>query len=206
MERIKRLLKEAGISDYIVYGYTERTAELFFVKKQLDTRRIKDVEKFNVTVYRIGEKDVVVGISANGNAPFVCGALAEAIARKALAVAIVCNDGTRLAELADHAIILRTGAEVICGSTRMKAGTAQKMALNMISTMTMVKLGHVTGNFMTSMKPVNKKLLARAVFIVSQVCDVDETAQRTSWKPPTGTSAKPSLITEITTNNGANHQ
>ncbi len=57
MERIKRLLKEAGISDYIVNGYTERTAELFFVKKQLDTRRIKDVEKFNVTVYRIGEKD-----------------------------------------------------------------------------------------------------------------------------------------------------
>ena len=57
MERIKRLLKEAGISDYIVNGYTERTAELFFVKKQLDTRRIKDVEKFNVTVYRTGEKD-----------------------------------------------------------------------------------------------------------------------------------------------------
>ena len=57
MERIKRLLNEAGISDYIVNGYTERTAELFFVKKQLDTRRIKDVEKFNVTVYRTGEKD-----------------------------------------------------------------------------------------------------------------------------------------------------
>lgn len=57
MERIKRLLKEAGISDYIVNGYTERTAELFFVKKQLDTRRIKDVEKFKVTVYRTGEKD-----------------------------------------------------------------------------------------------------------------------------------------------------
>jgi predicted Zn-dependent protease len=57
MERIKRLLSEAGISDYIVYGYTERTAELFFVKKQLDTRRIKDVEKFVVTVYRTGEKD-----------------------------------------------------------------------------------------------------------------------------------------------------
>ncbi len=57
MERIKRLLKEAGISDYIVYGYTERTAELFFVKKQLDTRRIKDVEKFKVTVFRTGEKN-----------------------------------------------------------------------------------------------------------------------------------------------------
>ena len=57
MERIKRLLKEAGISDYIVYGFRERTAELFFVKKQLDTRRLKDVEKFNVTVYRTGEKD-----------------------------------------------------------------------------------------------------------------------------------------------------
>ncbi len=57
MERIKRLLSEAGISDYIVYGYTERTAELFFVKKQLDTRRIKDVEKYKVTVYRTGEKD-----------------------------------------------------------------------------------------------------------------------------------------------------
>ena len=57
MERIKRLLKEAGISDYIIYGYTERTAELFFVKRQLDTRRLKDVEKFNVTVFRTAEKD-----------------------------------------------------------------------------------------------------------------------------------------------------
>ena len=57
MERIKRLLAEAGISDYIVYGYTERTAELFFVKKQLDTRRIKDVEKFVVTVFRTDEQD-----------------------------------------------------------------------------------------------------------------------------------------------------
>ena len=57
MERIKKLLKEAGISDYIIYGYRERTAELFFVKRQLDTRRLKDVEKFKVTVFRTDEKD-----------------------------------------------------------------------------------------------------------------------------------------------------
>ena len=75
-------------------------------------------------------------------------------------------------EIADTVILLETGAEVICGSTRMKAGTSQKMTLNMISTIAMTRCGHVTGNMMTSMKPTNKKLKERAVFMVGKLCSV----------------------------------
>ena len=120
----------------------------------------------------VTSRDTVIGLSANGNASFVLGALAEAHKMGAATAAIVNNPGSRMAELADTTVLLETGPEVICGSTRMKAGTAQKMALNMISTIAMVKTGHVTGNFMTSMKPTNHKLRERAKFIVGQVCGV----------------------------------
>ena len=117
-------------------------------------------------------RDTVVGISANGNAQFVLGALDEARRQGAATAAIVNNPGSKMAQAADHTILLETGPEVICGSTRMKAGTAQKMTLNMLSTIAMVRTGHVTGNFMTSMKPTNRKLRERAKFIVAQVCGI----------------------------------
>lgn len=126
----------------------------------------------------VTQNDVVIGISANGNAPYVVGALKEAKKRGAATVGMICNTSGNLTQVADQAIHLLTGPEVVCGSTRMKAGTAQKLALNMISTTVMVRLGHVTGNHMTSMTPVNKKLRARAVFIVCDLCKIDETTAK----------------------------
>lgn len=120
------------------------------------------------------ENDSLVGISASGNAEFVCGALKEAEKAGAKTVALLCNPAGKIADCAQYPICVSTGAEVISGSTRMKAGTAQKMVLNMLSTISMVKLGRVHGNFMTWMQPTNKKLEKRARFIISQLCGIDE--------------------------------
>lgn len=124
-------------------------------------------------------KDIVVGLSASGSTPFVAAALKEARARGAATAAVLCNAGGSVTENADLAIPLLTGPEVITGSTRMKAASAQKMFLNMVSTAVMIRLGKVTGNFMTSLKPRNKKLRERACFIVSSVTGV---SQETSEK------------------------
>ena len=122
----------------------------------------------------LNENDCVMGISASGNAAYVCGALDEAQRRGALTVSMICNEYGKIADCSEYVISVPTGAEVISGSTRMKAGTAQKMVLNMISTAAMIKLGKVTGNFMTWMTPSNEKLQKRACFIISEVCGVDQ--------------------------------
>ena len=122
----------------------------------------------------INERDCLVGISASGNASYVCGALTEAAKRGAETVALLCNEHGKIADCARYAICVPTGAEVISGSTRMKAGTAQKLVLNTISTVAMIQLGKVTGNFMTWMTPTNAKLKKRAAFIVAQVCHIPE--------------------------------
>lgn len=122
----------------------------------------------------VDHKDFIIGISASGNAEFVCGAIDEANKREAGTAALVCNEWGKIADCAKYAICVPTGAEVISGSTRMKAGTAQKMVMNMISTALMVKSGRVTGNFMTWMTPTNKKLVKRATFIIANVCEIPE--------------------------------
>lgn len=122
--------------------------------------------------YGITAKDAVLGISANGNAAFICAALETARKYGAFTAAMVNNSPCRMMDIAEKAIYLPTGAEVICGSTRMKAGTAQKMVLNMISTTVMIKIGRVTGNFMTAMRPTNNKLKKRAIFIITELTGV----------------------------------
>ncbi|MBE6750390.1 MAG: N-acetylmuramic acid 6-phosphate etherase [Ruminococcaceae bacterium] len=129
----------------------------------------EEIAKLNV-----GPNDTIVGISASGNAPYVCGALTQAKAHGANTVSLLCNEHGKIADCSDIAICVPTGAEVINGSTRMKAGTAQKMVLNMLSTASMIKLGKVTSNFMTWMTPTNIKLEKRARFIVSNLCNVSE--------------------------------
>jgi len=120
----------------------------------------------------ITEKDAVVGISASGRTPYVEGILKYARKQGARTI-LICNVGTpRLTELADVTIAVRTGPEVITGSTRLKAGTAQKMVLNMISTITMVKVGRVFGNYMIGVKILNRKLVDRATRIVSEISDL----------------------------------
>jgi N-acetylmuramic acid 6-phosphate etherase len=121
--------------------------------------------------------DVVVGISASGRTPYVCGALTYAREIGAVTVALSCNSPAQMSDLADTAIEVVTGPEVLMGSTRLKAGTAQKMVLNMLSTATMVRLGKVYRNLMIDVKPTNVKLVDRACRILMQAANVDyETA------------------------------
>jgi len=120
----------------------------------------------------ISERDAVIGISASGRTPYVEGILRHARKQGARTI-IICNVGNpRLAELADVTIAVRTGPEVVTGSTRLKAGTAQKMVLNMISTITMVRVGRVFGNYMIGVKILNRKLVDRATRIISEISDL----------------------------------
>jgi N-acetylmuramic acid 6-phosphate etherase len=114
----------------------------------------------------ISKKDAVVGITASGSTPFVLGALSMAKKAQATTIGLACNNNSRIREYADIAIEVVVGPEVLTGSTRMKAGSAQKMVLNMISTTTMVKLGKVYENLMVDMQITNQKLLQRAIRIV----------------------------------------
>lgn len=120
--------------------------------------------------------DAVVAISASGYAPYCIGALQYAREVGALAVALSCNHNARLSRYADIAIETPTGAEVLAGSTRLKAGTATKMVLNMLSTGVMVRTGRVFGNLMVDMCVSNRKLLGRAVRIVGRATGLSEQA------------------------------
>ncbi|MFN8520173.1 MAG: N-acetylmuramic acid 6-phosphate etherase [Chloroflexota bacterium] len=117
----------------------------------------------------IGPLDAVVGVAASGRTPFVIGALREARARGALTVALSCNTDAPISHEADLAIEVPVGAEVLAGSTRLKAGTAQKLVLNMISTIAMIRLGKTWGNLMVDLRATNEKLRERAIRIVQQV-------------------------------------
>ncbi|WP_433359101.1 N-acetylmuramic acid 6-phosphate etherase [Streptosporangium sp. CA-115845] len=117
----------------------------------------------------VGALDSMVGISASGRAPFVLGALAEASRRGALTVGLSCNVATPLSAAALHPIEVVVGPEVVTGSTRLKAGTAQKLVLNMISTIAMVRLGRTYGNTMIEVSAMNSKLADRAARMVSDI-------------------------------------
>ena len=117
--------------------------------------------------------DVVVAISASGRTPYVAGGLTYAQQLGAGTVALSCNAPAEISKLAEVAIEVVTGPEVLMGSTRLKAGTAQKMVLNMLSTATMVRLGKVYKNLMIDVKPTNKKLVDRACRILMSAADVD---------------------------------
>jgi N-acetylmuramic acid 6-phosphate etherase len=122
----------------------------------------------------VSEKDVVVGIAASGRTPFVLGALEAANRAGAITIGIVCNAPSPLLEAAQIKIAALVGPEVIAGSTRLKAGTAQKMILNMLSTASMIRLGKVYGNLMVDVKVSNEKLAARARHIIMGVAGTDE--------------------------------
>ncbi|MCU5745219.1 N-acetylmuramic acid 6-phosphate etherase [Staphylococcus sp. SQ8-PEA] len=121
----------------------------------------------------LSEKDVVIGIAASGKTPYVVGGLEYANHVGATTVAISCNINTPISDIASHPIEINVGPEVLTGSTRLKAGTAQKLILNMISTMTMVGLGKVYGNLMVDLQATNQKLIQRSVGIIQDICDLN---------------------------------
>ena len=122
--------------------------------------------------------DVIVGIAASGTTPYVVGALKRARENGIFTGAITCNSDTPLAGYADVAIEAVTGPEFVTGSTRMKAGTAQKLILNMITTSTMIRLGRVKGNKMVNMQLTNQKLLRRGTRMISEELGIDPDTSR----------------------------
>ena len=139
----------------------------------------RDLGRADVRGAEASARDLVLGISANGGAPYVLGALEEAQARGALTASLTCRPDSPIEQLAGIAIVPVVGPEVLTGSSRLKAGTAQKLVLNMISTATMVRLGKVYRNLMIDVQPTNAKLRDRAVRIVRDAASVslDEAAQ-----------------------------
>jgi N-acetylmuramic acid 6-phosphate etherase len=122
--------------------------------------------------------DVLVGIAASGKTPYTVGAVTYARSIGAFTIALTCVPGSPITEAAELSIVPVVGPEVVTGSSRLKAGTAQKMVLNMISTATMVRLGYVRGNRMSNLQPRNIKLRDRAVRIVSAETGVDHDAAK----------------------------
>jgi len=128
----------------------------------------------DIAAAAVGPADAVVALSASGNTPYALGAARAASEAGALTVAVVCSRGSELGRLTDHEVVAVTGPEVIAGSTRMKAGTAQKLVLNTISTVTMIRLGRTYGNLMVDVVASNAKLRARARRVVELATEVSE--------------------------------
>lgn len=133
-----------------------------------------DLAAVDLKAHGLCEKDCVIGISAAGGAAYVVGGLKYAASAGAYTACITSNEHTAIAAVSKDEIVTDTGAEVITGSTRMKAGTAQKLVLNMISTSLMIKLGYVYENLMINLKPSNVKLKRRMVGIVSDISGAAE--------------------------------
>ncbi len=132
----------------------------------------------DLTTRGLTSADVVCGIAASGRTPYVIGGLAQAKGMGAKTIAIACNINSRIGEIADISISVDVGPEIIAGSTRMKAGTAQKMILNMLSTAVMVQLGKVYGNLMVDVKVSNQKLEERACRLVMRLAGADDERAR----------------------------
>lgn len=129
----------------------------------------KDLEQFF-----INHGDILIGIAASGRTPYVIGGVKDARRHGVITGCITCNHGSELAASVDHPIEVVVGPEFVTGSTRMKAGTAQKLVLNMISTATMVQLGRVKGNKMVDMQLTNQKLVNRGTHMIMEELKVSE--------------------------------
>jgi len=129
-------------------------------------------------IFRINKNDTVIGIAASGTTPYVIGGVRKARQMGILTGCITCNPGGLLAEAAEIPVVVVTGPEFVTGSTRMKAGTAQKMVLNMITTSVMIKLGRVKGNKMVNMQLTNRKLVERGTRMIVEELNIQRDAAR----------------------------
>jgi len=134
----------------------------------------REVGRGDIANKRPGNKDVVIGLAASGRTPYTIAAVEYAKSKGAKTVAIVCNLNTPLANVADIAIEVEVGPEVLSGSTRLKAGSAQKMICNMITTGAMTRLGYVYGNLMVNVHLKNEKLVERGIRILQQITGLSE--------------------------------
>lgn len=160
-----------GVDYELVHGLIAGGYEAIFKAKEgaedSEELCIEDLKNINFSV-----KDVLVGLAASGRTPYVIGGLKYANSIGALTVAVTCNKNSKMKNYAKITIDPEVGPEVVTGSTRMKAGTAQKLILNMISTGVMIKMGKVYGNLMVDLKATNEKLKERAILMVSEATGV----------------------------------
>jgi N-acetylmuramic acid 6-phosphate etherase len=154
-------------SDRLLYGVAGGMAALSSSVENAEDD--EDAGREFIRSAKLAKSDVVIAVSASGTTPFTNSALAEASAAGALTVALANNPGAPLLLAADHPIFLDTGVELVSGSTRMKAGTAQKIALNLLSTTIMLRLGRIYDGLMVDMRVSNRKLRKRAIGIVAQI-------------------------------------
>jgi N-acetylmuramic acid 6-phosphate etherase len=157
-----------GQVQYIMAGGPKALASAVEVNEDSEELGQRDIARRRPT-----RKDIIVGVSASGRTPYVVSAVAYGRARGAHTAAVTCNLGTPLADAADITIVADVGAEVVSGSTRMKAGSAQKMILNMITTGAMTRLGYVYENLMVNVHMQNSKLVERGIRILMSACNID---------------------------------
>ena len=157
-----------GQVQYIMAGGPKALASAVEVNEDSEELGQRDIARRRPT-----RKDIVVGVSASGRTPYVVAAVAYARARGAKTAAVTCNHNAPITAAADISIVADVGPEVISGSTRMKAGTAQKMILNMITTGAMTRLGLVYDNLMINLHMQNSKLVERGIRILMEACKID---------------------------------
>jgi N-acetylmuramic acid 6-phosphate etherase len=164
-----------GVSPELVQGLIAGGYEACYkaVEASEDDR---EAGKRDLDERKVSALDAVVGIAASGRTPYTIGAVEHARSLGAFTVAVTCAPDSAITRAVDVAIVPVVGPEVLAGSTRMKAGTAQKLVLNTLSTMTMIRLGYVTGNRMTNMRARNSKLHARSIRIIRAETGVDDAA------------------------------
>jgi len=160
-----------GQIQYIIAGGPKALAAAVEVNEDSEEMGQRDIARRRPT-----RKDVVVGVSASGRTPYVVAAVEYARARGAFTACVTCNQGTPLAQVSTIAIVTEVGPEVITGATRMKAGTAQKMVLNMITTGAMTRMGYVYENLMVNVRMQNTKLVERGINILMCACGIDRAA------------------------------
>lgn len=154
---------------YVIAGGEKALSRAREVREDSNTAGVRDLRKL-----KPNRKDVVVGISASGRTPYTIAAIEFARKQGTKTVAVTCNAHSPLGRAAEIDIVAEVGPEVLSGSTRMKAGSAQKMVLNMLTTGTMARLGYIYGNLMVNVHTKNKKLVERGLTILQQAAGVDE--------------------------------
>lgn len=166
-----------GVPDNIVIGLIAggETA----LRKSVESAE-DDTEKAwkELEIFKINEKDTVIGIAASGSTPYVLGGVSKARENGVLTGCITCNPESKLVEISEFPVAVVVGPEFVTGSTRLKAGTAQKLVLNMITTTLMIKLGRVKGNKMVNMQLTNKKLIERGTRMIVEELNIQHEAAR----------------------------
>lgn len=170
-----------GVSPELVKGIIAGGNECMF-KASENAEDMAAAGERDIVANNVCEKDAVVGISAAGGAKYVISALKKAKEAGAAVIGVACNKDVPIMDVCDIFICADTGPEVITGSTRLNAGTAQKIILNIFSTCTMIKSGHVYENLMINLKGSNQKLAGRQVRIVAEACHIDEDEAATLLK------------------------